>query len=99
MVRDELPKVKAPGKENACTLNHWLKRDCADPERPALMPVRFGRCPAPKPLVLVATLIGSGLPDWKVVIPFMPQPEASLPATPVRLPPIGWPLPKGKSRI
>src|SRR5688572_13695070 len=99
MVRDELPKLNDPGRENAAVLNHWPMRSCAEPSRPILWSVRLGRCPAPKPFVLTATLIGSGLPDWKVAIPFTPHPEISLSANPVTLLPKGCPLPNGRSTM
>ena len=70
MVLEELPKVKGVGRANAAVLNHWFSLDWAEPSRSAMVPVRLGRWPPPKELlVLVATLIGSGLPDWCVTDP------------------------------
>src|SRR5437899_2427476 len=90
IVRAELPKVNGIGSEKAAVLNHWFRRGCAGPSSFAFTPVLFGRWPPPNELlVLTATLIGSGSPDWNVVPPLMPQPEISLFATPVTLWPIG----------
>src|ERR1051325_7234409 len=98
MVLEELPKVKGVGRANAAVLNHWFSLDWAEPSRSAMVPVRLGRWPPPKELlVLVATLIGSGLPDWKVVMPLMPQPEISLSTNPVAFLPSARPLPMGRS--
>src|SRR5260370_396163 len=97
-VRAELPNVNEGGSENAAVLNHPFSRDWAEPSSPIGIPVRFGRCPPPKELlVLVATLIGRGFPDWNVVMPLMPQPEISRSTIPVTLRPRGWPLPIGRS--
>src|SRR5438445_1308646 len=100
MVRAEFPNVNGAGSANAAVLNHWFRRDCAEPSTPMLVPVLFGLCPLPNALaVLTATLIGSGLPDWNVVAPFTPHPEITLSITPVTPFPIGCPLPNGKSTI
>src|SRR2546421_2937746 len=99
-VREEFPKVNGAGSENAAVLNHWFRRVCAGPSSFALAPVRLGRCPPPKEFdVFTETPMGSGFPDWYVVTPLMPQPEISLPATPLALLASGCPFPNGRSTM
>src|SRR4051812_38262356 len=100
--RPSLPKPYAGGAEKQDVLNHPASRcsrsPATDPSHPAVTLGLRVPMPSPKAESGVPPLVLNfrGKPVWKYVVPSIPQPDTSLPATPLALLRYLCPFPNGK---